>query len=233
MSVLINSFIPWTVLKLVNSCNLSLNKSQKEMREFGSDWGWSMTYWKVTHWINSTGWVLSRNFPSEKWELQWSRWHNLESSQWFWPWQSAEMRISRWKIYFLHFSNGRKVLFLQPLPQLQPFHELAVSLQPSDYKLLMFRLGKKRHFVIMTEPNTFPAGNLLEGSFSLEDGKQTSQERIMYYETKPSQRHWCDPQSPGGPEEWGVCQCGWNQCTQQKLALCSLNPVQVSCGDWP
>lgn len=146
MSVLINSFIPRTVLKLVNSCNLSLNKSQKEMREFGSDWGWSMTYWKVTHWINSTGWVLSRNFPSEKWELQWSRWHNLESSQWFWPWQSAEMRISRWKIYFLHFSNGRKVLFLQPLPQLQPFHELAVSLQPSDYKLLMFRLEKKKAF---------------------------------------------------------------------------------------
>lgn len=85
----------------------------------------------------------------------------------------------------------------------------------------------------MTEPNTFPAGNPSDGSFALEDGKQTSQERIMYYETKPSQRHRCDPVSPGGADEGGVCQGGWHQCIQQKLALCSLYPVQVSCEDWP
>lgn len=146
MSVHINSFIPWTILKLVNSCNLCLNKSQKEMKEFGSGWDWSMTYWKVTHWINSMGRVLSWSSPSEKWELQWSRWQNLWSSQWFWPWQSAEVRISKWKVSFVHFSNERKGLFLHSLPQLQPCHELAVSLQPSDHKPLMLRLGGKKAF---------------------------------------------------------------------------------------
>lgn len=234
MCVHINSFIPWTGLKLVNSCNLCPNKSQKEIWEFGSSWGWSMIYWKVTHWINSMGRVLSfEEFSFRKVRAPVLKVcsNTLSSSQWFWPWQSAEMRTSRWKFFF-HFSNGRKGLFLQSSPQLQPCHELAVSLQPSDHKLLLFRLEKK-HFVVMTEPNTFPAGNPLDGSFALEDGKQTSQERIMYYETKPSQRHRCDSWSPGGADEWGVCQCGWNKCIQQKLALCCLYPIQVSCGDWP
>lgn len=74
--------------------------------------------------------------------------------------------------YLVSFFNGRKALFLQCLPQLQPYHELAVSLQPSDHKLLVFRLGKKKPFCNNDRAKHLPAGNPLDGSFALEDGKK-------------------------------------------------------------
>lgn len=79
----INSFSQWTGWNWSISVIFAQVNLKSKLMDLGGNWGWNTTYRKVTRSILHrwrSKWVeffyFRPNFPSEKWELKWTRWHN-------------------------------------------------------------------------------------------------------------------------------------------------------------